>query len=146
MAEARLLVRTERTVSIASPSPVENDWLVLAVTLVDQGRIAGLRHATDKVRSPEDEDVVHPKLIHKETLKYPEAARKHKVEGHVIVMATIDREGIPRAPSVVKMSPGAEELAAAAVDAVLKWRYEPATLNGEPVNVYFTIQVQFRLE
>ena len=34
----------------------------------------------------------------------------------------------------------------AAVDAVTAWRFEPATLNGKPVDVYFTITVQFKLE
>jgi len=146
MAEARLLVRTERTVAISSPSPVENDWLVLAVTLVDQGRIAGLRGAKNEIRSPEDKGVVRPKIIHKAAPIYPEAARKSQVAGHVVLMATIDKEGIPRAPMVLSMSPGAEELAAAAVDAVKTWRYEPGTLHGEPVDVMFTINVHFKLE
>ena len=57
-----------------------------------------------------------------------------------------DRDGIPRAPTVVKMTEGCEELAAAAVDAVMRWRYEPAKRNGQPVPVYFTVTVQFRLE
>lgn len=146
LAEARLLVRTERTVAIASPSPVENDWIVLAVTLVDQRRIDELRHARKGIRTADDEGVVKPKVIHKESPKYPEAARKDGIQGTVNVMATIDTQGIPRGATVVSMSPGAEELAASAVDAVQRWRYEPATLNGRPVEVMYTMTVQFRLE
>ena len=59
---------------------------------------------------------------------------------------TIDRNGIPRAPTVVEMTPGAEELAAAAVDTVSTWRYEPGTLNGKPVEVEFAVTVSFMLE
>lgn len=146
MAEARLLVRTERTVAIASPTAVEKDWLVLAVTLVDQDRIDELRKAEREIRSPDDDGVVKPRLIHKVSPKYPEGARKEMIQGDVAVMATIDKQGIPRAPTVVEMSPGAEELAAAAVDTVLDWRYEPATLNGEPVEVMVTVTVRFKLE
>ena len=34
----------------------------------------------------------------------------------------------------------------AAIAAVRQWRYEPGTRNGEPLLVYFTIVVEFRLE
>ena len=32
-----------------------------------------------------------------------------------------------------------------AIHAVKQWRYEPATLNDEPVDVYFTVVVHFSL-
>jgi TonB family protein len=146
LAEARLLVRTDRTVAIAAPSPVENDWLVLAVTLVGQGTIDELHATRDHIKSPDDADVIKPKVIHKPQPRYPEAARKDKLQGHVIVLAMVDQQGVPHAPMVMDMSPGAEELAAAAVDAVTAWRFEPATLDGKPVDVYYTITVQFKIE
>ena len=33
----------------------------------------------------------------------------------------------------------------AAIEAVGQWLYEPARENGEPVQVYFTVVVDFRL-
>ena len=36
-------------------------------------------------------------------------------------------------------------LAKAAVDAVKRWRYRPATCNGQPVAVVITIDVPFQL-
>lgn len=146
LAEARLLVRTDRTIAIAAPSPVEDDWLVLAVTLVDQGTIDELRATREHIKSPDDDGVVKPKVISKPQPRYPEAARKNKLQGHVIVLAMIDQQGIPHAPMVMDMSPGAEEMAASAVDAVSAWRFEPATFDGKPVDVYFTITVQFKLQ
>lgn len=146
LAEARLLARTDRTIAIAAPSPVEDDWLVLAVTLVDQGTIDELRATKEHIKSPDDADVTKPKVIHKPQPRYPEAARKNQTQGHVIVLAMIDQQGVPHAPMVMDMSPGAEELAAAAVDAVTAWRFEPATLDGKPVDVYTTITVQFKLQ
>jgi outer membrane biosynthesis protein TonB len=37
------------------------------------------------------------------------------------------------------------ELTAAALDAVKQWRYKPTLLNGEPVEVLTTIDVEFKL-
>jgi len=145
LAEARLLARTDRTIAIAAPSPVEDDWLVLAVTLVEQGTIDELRATRKQIKSPDDDDVIKPTVIHKPQPRYPQAARKNKVQGHVIVLAMIDQQGVPHAPMVMEMSPGAEELAASAVDAVTAWRFEPATVDGRPVDVYFVINVQFKL-
>jgi TonB family protein len=31
----------------------------------------------------------------------------------------------------------------AAIAALKKWRYEPGTLNGKPVPVYFTVTIDF---
>jgi TonB family protein len=145
MAEARLLVRTDRTVAVANPSP-QGDWLVLAVTLVDQGRLNELRAAPGKIARPEDTGVTPPRIVHKVAPDYPEAARREKIQGLIVLMAVIDREGVPRAPMVLEMSPGTEELAAAAVDAVKAWRYEPATRDGRAVDVLFTVHVKFALE
>ena len=34
----------------------------------------------------------------------------------------------------------------AAVDAVKRWKFKPATLNGKPVDVYYNLTVNFRLQ
>jgi TonB family protein len=146
LAEARLLARTDRTIAIAAPSPIEDDWLVLAVTLVDQGTIDELRATREHIKSPDDAGVIKPKVTYKPAPRYPDAARKAKLEGHVVVLTAIDEQGVPHAPMVMDMTAGAEELAASAVDAVSAWRFEPATLNGKPVSVYLTITVQFKLK
>ncbi len=33
-----------------------------------------------------------------------------------------------------------------AVKAIQQWKFRPATLNGEPVAVYYNLTVNFRLE
>jgi len=33
----------------------------------------------------------------------------------------------------------------AAIEAIEQWRYEPALLNGRPVDVYLTVVVEFTL-
>jgi TonB family protein len=145
LAEATLQVRTERTIAIAMPSPLQDDWLVLAVTLLSQDQMDKQSEVVGDILKVDGEDMAQPLLISKTNPKYPEAARKNRLQGNVILQVILDKEGIPRAPVVLEMSPGCEELAASAVDAVLQWRYEPATLHGEPVAVYFTVFVQFSL-
>jgi len=51
-----------------------------------------------------------------------------------------------RAPMVLSVDPGLEDLAASAVEAVEQWRFRPGTRDGTPVTVYFTIEVEFRLD
>ncbi|MCP4656686.1 MAG: hypothetical protein GY856_14835 [bacterium] len=38
------------------------------------------------------------------------------------------------------------DLAEAAVEAVTRWRFEPATVGGEPVEVLYILTVTFHIE
>ncbi len=42
--------------------------------------------------------------------------------------------------------PDAPSLTASAIDAVSQWRYEPALFDGRPVEVFFTVVIQFSLD
>jgi len=44
----------------------------------------------------------------------------------------------------IDSSPG-PEFAKAAIEAVKKWRFEPAKLNGQPVAVLISVEMEFRL-
>jgi protein TonB len=88
-------------------------------------------------------DVKPPQLIHKPEPSYPEAARKARMEGVVILEAIITALGNVEEVKVLKsVNP---LLDAAAVRAVQQWRYRPATLNGRAVRVYLTVTVTFNL-
>jgi TonB family protein len=145
LAEAKLQIRTERTVAVALPSPIENDWLVLAVTLLGRNLMDEQSSKVGSILDSKAEGITEPVILKKVEPKYPDAAKRQKLQGFVVLQVVLDKNGIPRAPAVLEMSPGCEELAAAAVDAVLQWRYEPAKLDGAPVAVYFTINVSFML-
>jgi len=48
---------------------------------------------------------------------------------------------------VVKSEPeGYEPFVKSAAEAMRHWRYEPATLDGKPVDVYFTVRIEFKLD
>jgi len=87
--------------------------------------------------------VVQPVLVHRVNPDYPEIARKSRIEGVVILEAVITKEGNVAKVRVLRgVYPVLDQ---SAVNAVQKWRYKPATLNGKPVKVYSTITVNFKL-
>ena len=86
-----------------------------------------------------------PKVLSKTPPEYPENARENRVEGTTAVEITIDKQGKVQDP-IVKQSSGNEELDKAAVQAVSAWAFEPATLDGKPVAVYYTITIRFKAD
>ena len=88
-------------------------------------------------------EVKAPVLTQKIDPTYPEAARKARMEGVVILEAIITANGTVEEVRVLKsVNP---LLDASAVRAVQQWRYRPATLNGRAVRVYLTVTVTFNL-
>jgi protein TonB len=73
---------------------------------------------------------------------YPPSAIRMHVEGAVELSATISKEGDI---SAVKVLSGDPQLAGAAADAVMRWKYKPYLLNGEPVEIQTQITVNFKL-
>jgi len=73
---------------------------------------------------------------------YPAIARAARVEGTVILQATISKSGTIENLRVLS---GPQMLQQAALNAVAQWRYRPYLLNGDPVEVETTINVNFVL-
>jgi protein TonB len=88
-------------------------------------------------------DVKAPQLTNRVEPQYPEAARKARMEGVVILEAIITADGNVEDVRVLKsVNP---LLDASAVRAVQQWKYKPATFNGRAVPVYLTVTVRFTL-
>ena len=81
-------------------------------------------------------------LIHKVQPQYPPLARQARIQGIVVLQALIGKDGAIQNLHVVSGHP---MLTGAALDAVKQWRYKPYFLNGEPVEVETTINVNFTL-
>jgi protein TonB len=73
---------------------------------------------------------------------YPAIARSARVQGTVVIAATISKSGSIENLHVVS---GPPLLVSSAVEAVKTWRYRPYLLNGDPVEVETTINVVFNL-
>jgi len=88
-------------------------------------------------------DVKAPVIEHRVEPAYTAEAARARISGIIIVEATIDETGHVAHVEVLKPLPfGLDQ---AAVDAVKQWTFKPATLNGNPVPVYFNLTVSFRL-
>ena len=81
-------------------------------------------------------------LLHEVNPAYPPQARVQRINGAVVLDATVGTDGAVHA---VKAVSGPAVLVAAATEAVKKWRYSPSTLNGTPIEVQKRITVQFKL-
>jgi protein TonB len=73
---------------------------------------------------------------------YPPIAKTAHISGTVILHAIISKDGNVEQLEYVS---GPPLLMRAAMDAVKQWRYQPTTLNNEPVEVDTTISVVFTL-
>jgi len=81
-------------------------------------------------------------LLTKTQPEYPPIARAARVQGIVVLRATISKTGSIENLSVIS---GPAMLQQAALDAVKQWTYKPYPLNGEPAEVMTTINVMFSL-
>ena len=87
-------------------------------------------------------DVKAPRQLVSVPPDYPPIAKTARVEGTVEVDAVIDEQGnVVQARAVS----GPKLLFAAAVQAVVKWKYEPTTLDGMPVPIQMQVSVVFHL-
>jgi bla regulator protein blaR1 len=73
---------------------------------------------------------------------YPAEAKQNRIQGTVQLEITIDKEGHVVAVAVIG---GPTELTQSAIDAVQQWVYKPTLLNGEPVSVLTTVDVNYTL-
>ena len=86
--------------------------------------------------------IAEANLVYDVTPKYPPEAGRERIEGIVVLMAVIGKDGTIRD---VQVESGLPLLAQAAIEAVKQWRYRPYLLNGEPVEIDSQITINFNL-
>src|SRR5438067_810733 len=85
---------------------------------------------------------VQPARLIKATLPiYPPTARANRTAGDVTLDAFVDESGNVRDLKVIS---GPILLREAAKDAVRRWKYEPARLDGRPAAMHLTVTVKFK--
>jgi protein TonB len=88
-------------------------------------------------------DVTDPVPVDQPKPRYPPFDASNRTEGEVIVRITIGRDGAVESADVIRSAN--ERMDDAAVRAARTWRYEPATLNGQPVRVFKIVGIRFSL-
>jgi periplasmic protein TonB len=86
--------------------------------------------------------VAEANLIRDVAPQYPPEAGRARLEGMVVLMAVIDKDGSVKD---VRVESGLPILAQAAIDAVKQWRYKPYLVDGEPAEVDSRITINFTL-
>lgn len=81
-------------------------------------------------------------IIQKTQPIYPADAKAQRIQGQVKFNVVIGKDGTVQSITLLSGEP---VLAAAAKEAVRKWVYKPTLLNGDPVEVVTTIDVNFTL-
>lgn len=81
-----------------------------------------------------------PRLVSSVLPLYPQIAQAAGVEGDVVVQASIDKNGNVMSTKVLS---GPTMLRQAAIDALSRWKYEPAQLDGKPVGTQMTVRIRF---
>jgi protein TonB len=74
---------------------------------------------------------------------YPPIAQSARVQGVVIIEATIGPDGRVKDAKVLRSIPLLDQ---AALDAVKQWVFTPTLLNNVPVSVIMTVTVNFTLQ
>jgi TonB family protein len=144
-----------RVLRVPVPDPTPDDpeplataeEIVLSVDLRDTDLVIGLPAAPQPELPPGPHRVggkiLPPVRRHAPPPRYPEIARAARIQGEVTLEAVIDATGEVTRIRVIQGLPlGLDQ---AAVEAVRKWRFEPATYNGKPVPVFYNLTVYFRL-
>lgn len=95
-------------------------------------------------RRADNPDITKPVLVHRVAPDYPEAARREKIQGEVVLEALVDTDKTVAGITVVNNPE--PTLTVAAVAAVWHWRYTPATdKDNQPIAVFLKVAIQFRL-
>jgi TonB family protein len=88
-------------------------------------------------------DVSQPSVIYKVDPPYSEEARVAKYSATVLLQLIVGTDAVAHRITVVK--PTGFGLDDCAVSTVAKWKFKPEQKNGNPVPVYATVEVNFRL-
>lgn len=102
-------------------------------------------HAATGRRGPVQlpEEAVPPEALDRPMPAYPETSRRNGVQAEVVARVVVDEDGAVTAVEILRGHPDFDTLVR---DALRRWRYRPATVDGQALAVYQIVRVPFRLE
>ena len=87
--------------------------------------------------------VTVPQVIYNPEPGFSDEARKSKTQGTVVLLVVVGKDGRTYNIHVGQsLGMGLDEKA---IEAVSRWRFKPATLNGQPVATQIAVEVDFHL-
>ena len=124
----------EEAAPAALPDPIDE---TAPPTAADPGPPA----ATTVAMAPGDQPV--PLAGQKPPPEYPRTALRNGESGTVLVRVAVDAGGMPTDVTLEKNS-GSRDLDRAALEAVRKWRFQPAQRDGQAVAGSLVIPIEFK--
>lgn len=95
------------------------------------------------IYSPGAGGVTVPQVIYNPDPSFSDEARKSKTQGKVTLLVIVGKDGRPYNIRIREsLGMGLDEKA---MEAVNRWRFRPATLNGQPVATQIAVEVDFHL-
>lgn len=137
--------------SIAAPTPAIQQQVS---STPEPQKTANLNPDLDGIYHMSKE-VTAPRLIYSVEPEFTEKARKRKIGGNPKLKFIVDKDGSTRNISIVRSAAeqytdkkdreAALTLDPKAVEAVSRYRFEPATFQGKPVPCWMTVEVNFQI-
>ena len=152
--ETQIAVRHAATAPIPKPAEDAGEEPLALPLTVDNASTAGKPEVLNTVvaQTPMKAALLAPqparkavpaRLVYSVPAQYPSMARQIHAEGEVIISLDVDTSGKVSGARAVS---GPPILRAAALDAVRRWKYEPATLGDKPVVSTEVVKLQFKLK
>jgi TonB family protein len=114
------------------------------IEMLQGAALAQGRGALSQTTSDSPLQAVPPTVVESKKAPYTDSARAQGIEGTVVLMALVRRDGSVGAVSV---SEGLEaSLDRRAVEAVKDWKFAPAMRNGKTVEMVIEVDMEFRLD
>ncbi len=89
-------------------------------------------------------NITEPEKLSGPNPVYPEAARRARIQGVVVLECVIGKDGSVKSVKELRGLPLG--LTEGAIDAVKRWKFKPSTLNGKEVEVLYILTVRFNLQ
>lgn len=122
---------------------------VRAATAEDANRVAlppqvGTVGTSTSAQTVVEFDFQQMRVLQRVDPVYPAMAKLAHIQGEVVLLMAVDPRGVPT--EVRALSGPHVSLQQEAMRVARLWRFEPATLNGQPVSAQFRLTINFRLK
>jgi len=126
--------------AIGGPSSSAESQGASETSSVDQGTSGLAKPCSDKNPPP---CATPPRLVHRVSAEYSDEARRANYQGTCVVSAVVGTDG--RTSHLHMLSSVGMGLDEKAMEAVRKWKFKPAMMDGKPVAVEIAVEVSFSL-
>ena len=143
------LLRPEIIISVDDEF-VTDDEDIPVVDTITKTTLDSDNFLTSRLINPQKKNRVWedpPVVIKKVSPKYPVILKKLNIQGQIKLDVEVLKDGtVGRIEVVESVLQGSGGLDQAAIEAVRKWIFQPAKVNGKPIDCWVTFPINFRLE